>query len=197
MSFVDGIYSLMFIVALVGALLLGGWFALNYVTPRQTELPPKDPPKQPEPEPEPTNASGWGPGPWGEDPYSLPEKPKVAVVDTFKPVLNLLDARFDPVNRMIQVGYRILPNSSPPPTKTFSIFYDVLYKGQKTAEFSEEEPITSAELSGLQQMSLVTVTGAPPDADPSDLTVSASIHFRENGTVNSGVVGVPITINVK
>ena len=196
MSFVDGIYSLMFIVALVGALLLGGWFALNYITPTQTELPKEPPPEEKKPEPEPTNKIDPGHGPYEP---SVPVEPpkKEPVVDTFKPVLNLLDARFDPVNRMIQAGYRILPNSSPPPTKTFSIFYDVLYKGQKTAEFSEEEPITSAELSGLQQMSLVTVTGAPPDADPSDLTVSASIHFRENGTVNSGVVGVPITINVK
>jgi len=43
---------------------------------------------------------------------------------------------------------------------------------------------------------LVPITGAPSDVKASDLSVSAQIHFRENGTVNMGVIGVPVTINV-
>ena len=186
----------MFIVGLVGALFLGGWFALNYITPTQTELPKEPPPEEKKPEPEPTNKIDPGHGPYGPDVPVEPPK-KEPVVDTFKPVLNLLDARFDPVNRYIQIGYRVLPNGSPPPSKTYSILYDVLYKGQKTADFPEEEPITAAEMSGLQQQSLIPVTGTPAEVDPADLVVSALIRFRENGTINSGVVGVPITINVK
>ena len=111
-------------------------------------------------------------------------------------MLNLLSAKFDPVNRYIQVGFKILADGSPPPTKTYSIAYDILYKGKATSQFPEDEPLSEKEMNSLQQSSLVPVTGSPSGVAASDLTVSAQIHFRENGTMNSGVVGVPVTINV-
>jgi len=192
----DSLYSLLFIVAVVGAMVLGGWLVLKYYKPKQT---PPPPPPTPEHHHHP---SGWGPGPWGPDPWTpnykpdVPEPPKPAPPDNFKPVLNLMSAKYDPVGRQIKVDYKILPSGSVPPSKSFSIQYDILVGGQKVTELPEDEPLTAAEMTGLQQESLVSVVGAPTDVKASDLSVSAQIHFRENGTVNMGVVGVPVTINV-
>ena len=192
----DSLYSLLFIVAVVGAMVLGGWLVLKYYKPKQT---PPPPPPTPEHHHHP---SGWGPGPWGPDPWTpnykpdVPEPPKPAPPDNFKPVLNLMSAKYDPVGRQIKVDYKILPSGSVPPSKSFSIQYDVLVGGQRVTDLPEDEPLTAAEMTGLQQESLVSVVGAPTDVKASDLSVSAQIHFRENGTVNMGVVGVPVTINV-
>jgi hypothetical protein len=196
---IDSLYSLLFIVAIVGAMVLGGWLVLKYYKPKQTP-PPPPPPEHPDRPP-----SGWGPGPWGPDPWTPnykpdvpepPKPPKPAPPDNFKPVLNLMSAKYDPVGRQIKVDYKILPSGSVPPSKSFSIQYDILVGGQKVTELPEDEPLTAAEMTGLQQESLVSVVGAPTDVKASDLSVSAQIHFRENGTVNMGVVGVPVTINV-
>ena len=216
----DIFYSLLFIVAVIGALVLGGWIALKFT---DKKLPPPDK-KKPVPQPQ-HEGCPWGPGPWGDDPCTHPYTPgpepgpeprpkpgpgpgpepgpgpKPAPgpgpgPDNFKPVLNLLSAKFDPVNRYIQVGFKILADGSPPPNKSYTISYDILNKGVKTSQFPEDEPLTEKEMNSLQQTSLVPVTGAPSGVAASDLTVSAQIHFRENGTMNSGVVGVPVTINV-
>ena len=199
----DSLYILLFIVAVVGAMVLGGWLVMKYYKPKQTPPPPPPPNKPAYPPREP---SGWGPGPWGPDPWDpnynpdVPDRPghhpKPAPPDNFKPVLNLMSAKYDPVGRQIKVDYKILPGGSVPPSKSFTIEYDVLVGGQKVTELPEDEPLTAAEMTGLQQESLISVVGAPTDVKASDLSVSAQIHFRENGTVNTGVVGVPVTINV-
>lgn len=204
----DSLYILLFIVAVVGAMVLGGWLVLKYYKPKQTPPPPPPKPDRPHREP-----SGWGPGPWGPDPWDPnynpdvpdkpghhpkpgPEPPKPAPPDNFKPVLNLLSAKYDHVGRQIKVDYKVLPGGSVPPSKSFTIEYDVLVGGQKITDVPEDEPLSAAEMSGLQQESLVSVVGAPSDVKASDLSVSAQIHFRENGTVNTGVIGIPVTINV-
>jgi hypothetical protein len=197
----DSLSILLFIVAVVGAMVLGGWLVMKYYKPKQTPAPA--PPSKPDHPSRPP--SGWGPGPWGPDPWTPnykpdvpdePKPPKPAPPDNFKPVLNLMSAKYDPVGRQIKVDYKILPSGSVPPSKSFSIQYDVLVGGQRVTELPEDEPLTAAEMTGLQQESLVSVVGAPTDVKASDLSVSAQIHFRENGTVNMGVVGVPVTINV-
>jgi hypothetical protein len=204
-GFVDGIYTLLFIVAVIGAMVLGGYLALKYVKRSEDKpnIPAPAPAPAPKPRPEP-DYPGWGPGPWGPDPWTpnynpdVPsEPPKPAPPDNFKPVLNLLNAKYDPVNRYIHVDYKILPSGSVPPSKTFTINYDILEKGIRIDDFSEEEPLTASEMTGLQQASLVPVTGADRKVKASDLTLSAQIHYRENGTVNMGVIGLPATINVK
>jgi len=201
----DSLYILLFIVAVVGAMVLGGWLVLKYYKPPAAPTPP---PKPDHPPPEP---SGWGPGPWGPDPWDPnykpdvpghhpkpgPEPPKPPPPDNFKPVLNLLSAKYDHVSRQIKIDYKVVTSGSIPPSKSFTIEYDVLIGGQKISDIpSEEEPLTSAEMSGLQQESLLSVVGAPSDVKASDLSVSAQIHFRENGTANVGVIGIPVTINV-
>jgi hypothetical protein len=197
-----GLYSIFFIVAVVGALVLGGWLVMKYYKPQQSP-PPATPP--PTPPPEPPSASGWGPGPWGPDPWDPnykpdvpdePKPPKPAPPDNFKPVLTLLSAKYDSVGRQIKVDYKILPSGSVPPSKSFTIEYDVLVGGKKATEIPEDEPLSAAEMTGLQQESLVSAVGAPSNVKASDLSVSAQIHFRENGTVNTGVIGIPVTINV-
>ena len=200
----DSLYILLFIVAVVGAMVLGGWLVLKYYKPPAAPTPP---PKPDHPPPEP---SGWGPGPWGPDPWDpnykpdVPghhpkpghEPPKPAPPDNFKPVLSLLSAKYDHVGRQIKIDYKVITSGSIPPSKSFTIEYDILIGGQKISDIpSEEEPLTSAEMSGLQQESLLSVVGAPPDVKASDLSVSAQIHFRENGTANVGVIGIPVTIN--
>jgi hypothetical protein len=199
-GFVDGLYILLFIVAVVGSLVLGGWLVIKYYKPKDTSTPPPAPPPPAE---KPHRPHGWGPGPWGPDPWDpnykpddpKPDSPKPAPPDNFKPVLTLLSAKYDPVGRQIMVDYKILPSGAVPPSKSFTIQYDVLVGGKKVTDVPEDEPLTAAEMTGLQQQSLVSVTGAPTNVKTSDLSVSAQIHFRENGTVNTGVVGVPVTIN--
>lgn len=207
-GFVDGLYTLLFIIAILGAIVLGGYLAVKFYVPATKPAPPVAPPAPlpPGPDPQP-NEPGWGPGPWGPDPWTPHYNPDVpgvepepahkpAPADNFKPELNLLNAKFDPVSKYIQVGFRIQATGDIPPSKSYSIVYDILMKGQKLTDFPEDEPLTSAEMTGLQQQSLVPVTGAPADVKASDLTLSAQIHYRENGTVNMGVIGIPVTINV-
>jgi hypothetical protein len=196
---VEGLFSLLFIVAVVGSMVLGGYLALKYV--KRKEEPPKAvPPPAPKPEHHEKPANGWGPGPWGPDPWTpnydpdVPSKPQKP--DNFKPVLTLMNAKYDPVNRYIQVDYKILPSGSVPPSKTYTLKYDLLVKGKRVDDFPEDEPLTASEMSGFQQTSLVPATGAPSDVKASDLSISAQIHFRENGTASIGVIGVPVTINV-
>ena len=196
-GFFDGLYVLMFIISVVGAMVLGGWLVMKYYKPTKTPAPP--PPSKPEHHHEP---SGWGPGPWGPDPWTpnykpdVPEPPKPAPPDNFKPVLNLMNAKYDPVSRYIKVDYKILPSGSIPPSKSYTIQYNLLVGGQKVSEIPEDEPLTATQMTGLQQQSLVPVTGAPVDVKTSDMMLSAQIHFRENGTLNIGMVGVPVTISV-
>jgi hypothetical protein len=71
-----------------------------------------------------------------------------------------------------------------------------MVSGKKLTEVPDDEPLTAQEMSGLQNQSLIPVTGAPSDVKASDITVSAQIHFRENGTATVGFIGVPVTINV-
>jgi hypothetical protein len=201
-GFLEEAGSTLWIVSLIGAVILVVYLIFKYNLIKKPEV-PVDPPKV-EPQPH-HHRHGWGPGPWGPDPYDpdynpvIPPAPAptpVPAPDNFKPELNLLKARYDPVSRYIQVDYKVMPSGSVPPTKTFNIAFDVLVKGSKTADFPEEEPLTSSEMSGLQQQSLVPVTNAPVDVKAADLTVSAQIQYRENGTTNMGVTGIPVTINV-
>jgi hypothetical protein len=194
-GFCDGLYVLLFIVAVVGAMVLGGWLVIKYYKPTKTPAPP--PPSKPEPHREP---SGWGPDPWTPnykpDVPDEPKPPKPAPPDNFKPVLNLMNAKYDPVSRYIKVDYKVLPSGSVPPSKSYTIQYDLLVGGQKVSDLPEDEPLSATEMTGLQQQSLVPVTGAPADVKTSDMMLSAQIHFRENGTLNIGTVGVPVTIHV-
>jgi hypothetical protein len=205
---VDGLYSLLFIVAIVGSIVLGGLLVIRYYDPQKTTPPPGDKPKPtPEPNPKPYQP-GWGPGPWGPDPWDPnytpdipgvpdPKPPPPAPSDNFKPVLTLLDAKYDTVNRQVLVNYKILPNGSVPPSKSYSIEFDVLVNGKAVSQIPEPEPLASSEMTGLQQQALVSVTGAPPDVKVDEMTLSGQIHFRENGTVNTGVIGVPVIVKVK
>jgi hypothetical protein len=108
-----------------------------------------------------------------------------------------MSAHYDPVGRQILVKYKILPNGSVPVNKSYSIAFTVLSGGEVTSDIPEDEPLSSAEMSGLQQESLVGVTNVPADVKASDLTVSGQIQYRENGTLNKGTVGVPTTIQAK
>jgi hypothetical protein len=201
----ENLYIFIFIVGIIGAFVLGGWVTLTYFKP---EKPPK-PPSKPNADIHPT---GWGPGPWGPDPWGpdsqhhkqpIPDPgpgpaPKPAPPDNFKPVLTLMSANYDGVGREIKLDYKILPSGSVPPSKTFTIEYVVMYKGKRADDngIPQEEPLSESEMSGLQQSSLIDVVGVPSDAVARDLSVSAQIHYRENGTLNSGSVGVPVTIDV-
>jgi hypothetical protein len=196
-GFLEGAGSILWLLSLIGAVVLVVYLIFKYDLIKKPEV-KVDPPKV---EPKPHHhhhPHGWGPGPWGDDPYDKPVSPAPEPVkpDNFKPELNLLKAKYDPVSRYVQVDYKVMPSGSIPPTKTFNIAFDVLVKGVKTADFPEEEPLTSSEMSGLQQQSLVPVTNAPADVKAADLTVTAQIQFRENGTTNMGVTGIPVTISV-
>jgi hypothetical protein len=202
-GFFEGLYSLLFIVGIVGAMVLGGWLVIKYYKPLKAPAAPVPPHKHPNHyDPGSTTGGGFSPDPWTPD-YNPdipgipdPAPPPPAPADNFKPVLNLLDAKYDHVNRQIQVSYKILPSGSVPPSKSFTISYDILVAGKRTADFPEDEPLSASEMTGLQQQSLIPVTGASADVKASDMTLSAQLHFRENGTANMGVIGVPVTINV-
>jgi hypothetical protein len=192
----DFIYPILFIVSVIGSLILGGWLVMKYYVPAKQVAPPPPPAAKPPPDFEPNawEADMWGPDPWSPEPPA--ETPAPPPVDNFKPVLNLLSAKFDKVNRRIQLGYKILPSGDIPPSKIYTIVFDVLSEGKKLSEIPVDEPVTAAEMTGLQQNALIDVVDAPNDIKASDLTVSAQITFRENATLNRGVVGIPVTIAV-
>lgn len=72
------LYTILFIVAVLGALWLGAWIHSKYF--KSPPVVPPPPASKPAPEPEP---HGWGPGPWGPDPWAsqpygptpVPDKP--------------------------------------------------------------------------------------------------------------------------
>jgi hypothetical protein len=210
---VSTVSSILFVVAVLGALWLGFWIHSKYFKPAPAVPPPV--PSKPAPEPEP---HGWGPGPWGPDPWAsrsygpmpVPEKsspmptsdklkvdaPKADTSDKFNPVLTLMSAKYDSASKYIQADYKILPNGSVPPSKSYSIQFRVLVDGKSLTDDVGDEPLDSHEMTGLQQRALVPVSGVSADVKPSQMTLSAQIHFRENGTANMGVIGIPVTTNV-
>lgn len=206
-GFLDGLYTLLFIIAIVGSMVLGGWLALKYFTPSPASA-PASAPVTPKPhhhpdhyDPGSTTGGGFSPDPWtpnyDPDDIPVPPPPAPAPPDRFKPVLNLTKAVYNPVSRYLNVGYKVLPSGAVPPSKSFTINYDILVDGKPLTDTPEEEPLSAAEMSGLQQSSLVPVTGADPGIKPSQMLLSAQIHFRENGTSNMGTIGSPVTIPVQ
>lgn len=205
----DALSTILWVVTILVAIGVTAFLTIKFVVKTEVQPPTKETPKPlPEPEPEDRLVSGWGYGPWGEDPYTKNYSPDIpgvtpsptadkSVVDNFKPILTLLSAHYDPVGRQILVKYKILPNGSVPVNKSYSIAFTVLSGGEVTSDIPEDEPLSSAEMSGLQQESLVGVTNVPADVKASDLTVSGQIQYRENGTLNKGTVGVPTTIQAK
>jgi hypothetical protein len=206
----DALSTILWVVTILVAIGVTAYLTIKFVV--KTEVPP--PKETPKPQPEPDvgpMASGWGYGPWGEDPWTHAYTPDVPGVtpgptpgpapgppaDNFKPLLTFMSAHYDPVGRQILVKYKILPNGSVPVNKSYSIAFTVLSGGEVTSDIPEDEPLSSAEMSGLQQESLVGVTNVPADVKASDLTVSGQIQYRENGTLNKGTVGVPTTIQAK
>lgn len=204
----DTLSTILWVVTILVAIGATAFLTIKYVVKTEIAPPPKETPKrEPEPDVAPT-ASGWGPGPWGDDPWTHeytpdvpgvtpgpnPEKP---VVDNFKPILTLLSAQYDTVGRQILVKYKILPSGHIPVNKSYSIAYTVMAKGEATSDVPEDEPLSDAEMSGLEQQSLVGVVDVPADVKASDLTVSGQIQYRENGTLNKGTVGIPVSIQAK
>jgi len=197
----DGLSTILWVVTIIVAIGATAFLTIKYVVKTEVTPPPvKDTPK-PEPEPDNSIVSGWGNGPWGDDPWLhnyTPDSPEVTpgappVVDNFKPILTLMSAQYDPVGRHILVKYKILPSGRIPINKSYSIAYTVLSGGE--AMPSDDEPLSASEMSGLEQESLVGVTTVPEKA--SDLTISGQIQYRENGTLNKGTVGIPVSILVK
>ncbi len=208
-------YTILFVVAVVGALWLGFWIHSKYFKPAPVAPPPA--PSKPAPEPEP---HGWGPGPWGPDPWASHAYGPLSVMnksatepktepptsdavtseppknDKFNPVLTLMSAKYDSVSKYIQADYKILPNGSVPPSKSYSIQFRVLVDGKSVSDDMGDEPLDSHEMTGLQQRALVPVAGVSADVKPSQMTLSAQIHFRENGTANMGMIGIPVTTTV-
>jgi len=210
------LYTILFIVAVLGALWLGAWIHSKYFRPPPVVLPPASKP-EPKPEPEP---HGWGPGPWGPDPWASHPYGPLSVMnksateskteppssdaatsespksDKFNPVLTLISAKYDSVSKYIQADYKILPNGSVPPSRSYSIQFKVLVDGKPVSDDMGDEPLDSQEMTGLQQRALVPVSGVSADIKASQMTLSGQIHFRENGTANMGVIGIPVTTSV-
>ena len=200
----DALSTIIWVVTILVAIGATAFLTIKYVVKTEVQPPPKETPKV-VPEPDNRIVSGWGYGPWGDDPWTHnytpdipavnPDKPPAA--DNFKPILTLMSAEYDTVGRQILVKYKILPSGHIPVNKSFSIAYTVMAKGESTSDVPEEEPLSEGEMSGLEQQSLVGVTNVPADVKASDLTVSGQIQYRENGTLNKGTVGIPVSIQVK
>lgn len=155
------LYTILFIVAVLGALWLGAWIHSKYFKPPPVVVPP--PAAKPAPEPEP---HGWGPGPWGPDPWAshpygpipVPDKPKPTPKPTpkpepspdqslpkpppesFKPVLSILSAT-PGVGRTLKVTYSVTSDTPLPVSTHYFVAFDLKHGDKTLTNFSQDEPI--------------------------------------------------------
>lgn len=156
------LYTIFFIVAVLGALWLGAWIHSKYFKPPPV-APAPPPAAKPAPEPEP---HGWGPGPWGPDPWAshpygpmpAPDKPSPKPKPTpkpepspdqsppkpppesFKPVLSILSAT-PGVGRTLKVTYSVTSNTPLPVSTHYFVAFDLKHGDKTLTSFSQDEPI--------------------------------------------------------
>jgi hypothetical protein len=206
------LYTILFIVAVLGALWLGAWIHSKYFTP-----PPVDPPPpaiKPAPEPEP---HGWGPGPWGPDPWAshpygpvpVPAKPKPAhkpkstsapssdagppsppPSESFKPVLSILSAT-PGAGRTLKVTYSVTSDTPLPVSTHYFVAFDLKHGDKSLTNFSQDEPID--DVHSNQHTATIDVV-QDESIDVRSLSVSGQIMYDYMGS--RVAVGNPSVRNV-
>ena len=190
------LYTILFIVAVLGAIWLGAWIHSKYFTP--PPVAPAPPPAKPAPEPEP---HGWGPGPWGPDPWAsqpygptpVPDKPKPAPKpkptpgpdpplpppppQSFKPVLSILSAT-PALDRTLKVTYSVTSDTPLPVSTHYFVAFDVKHGDKKLTKFSEDEAIH--DVHSNQHTATIDIVN-DQDIDVRSLSVSGQIMYDYDG----------------
>jgi hypothetical protein len=201
------LYTILFIVAILGALWLGAWIHSKYFKPPPVAPPP--PASKPAPEPEP---HGWGPGPWGPDPWAshpygpmpAPDKPKPAhkpkpapspapptpPPESFKPVLSILSAT-PGVGRTLKVTYSVTSNTPLPVSTHYFVAFDLKHGDKTLTNFSQDEPID--DVHSNQHVATIDIV-QDEGIDVRSLSVSGQIMYNYMGS--RVAVGNPSVRNV-
>jgi hypothetical protein len=190
------LYTILFIVSVLGALWLGAWIHSKYFKP--PPVAPAPPPAKPAPEPEP---HGWGPGPWGPDPWAsqpygptpVPDKPKPAPKpkptpgpdpplpppppQSFKPVLSILSVT-PALDRTLKVTYSVTSDTPLPVSTHYFVAFDVKHGDKKLTKFSEDEAIH--DVHGNQYTATIDIVN-DQDIDVRSLSVSGQIMYDYDG----------------
>jgi hypothetical protein len=201
------LYTILFIVAVFGALWLGAWIHSKYFKPPPAA--PAPPHSKPAPEPEP---HGWGPGPWGPDPWAshpygpmpAPDKPKPAhkpkpapspapptpPPESFKPVLSILSAT-PGVGRTLKVTYSVTSNTPLPVSTHYFVAFDLKHGDKTLTNFSQDEPID--DVHSNQHVAMIDIV-QDEGIDVRSLSVSGQIMYNYMGS--RVAVGNPSVRNV-
>jgi hypothetical protein len=186
------LYTILFIVSVLGALWLGAWIHSKYFKP--PPVAPAPPPAKPAPEPEP---HGWGPGPWGPDPWAsqpygptpVPDKPKPAPKpkptpgpdpplpppppQSFKPVLSILSVT-PALDRTLKVTYSVTSDTPLPVSTHYFVAFDLKHGDKKLTKFSEDEAIN--DVHGNQHTATIDIVN-DQGIDVRSLSVSGQIMY--------------------
>jgi len=172
-----GIYIVVFIVAVCGALVLGIFAGLKYFTPASSSTATKV---------DSIPASDHKPGPdrWNPPPVS------------FQPVLTLIDARTTN-HRTVTVTYKVTANSPVPVSTHYFVAFDIVHEGKTITTVSEDEPLE--DVNGVQKTMTIDIvsdqdTPNGPHYDPTTLSIIGQTMYDHMGTRTS--VGNQSSVNV-
>jgi len=179
------LWTVLFIVSVLGAMVLGGWLVLKFYVPAKKDDKPDEPPEPRRPRhPEP-----WEPGPYGPDPWSPTPKPQPPVgpapapsPQTFNPVLSLLSATPGP-NRTIKATYSVTSATPLPVSTHYFTAFDIKHGDKTLTSFPQDE--TLEDVQGNQHAITIDIVndddGKGGYLDAKSLTISGRIMYDYQG----------------
>jgi outer membrane biosynthesis protein TonB len=187
--------TIVLVILAVALICLGVWIGFKIKVKRDTPSP--EPHLKPQPEPEPHPGPNPSPHPHprpGPQPPPAPPRPNPAT--NFKPTLTLNAATLNPASKEIHMDYQIDSDTPVPPTRTYSVNFTIVMNGKPFTSISENTPFDQGDI-GFPKQELLLTTGIGNIVKGVNMQVQAQIHYHENSSPASGVIGSMQSITVQ
>jgi outer membrane biosynthesis protein TonB len=187
--------TIVLVILAVALNCLGVWIGFKIKVKRDTPSP--EPHLKPQPEPEPHPGPNPSPHPHprpGPQPPPAPPRPNPAT--NFKPTLTLNAATLNPASKEIHMDYQIDSDTPVPPTRTYSVNFTIVMNGKPFTSISENTPFDQGDI-GFPKQELLLTTGIGNIVKGVNMQVQAQIHYHENSSPASGVIGSMQSITVQ
>jgi hypothetical protein len=192
-SIFGSISTIVLVILAVALICLGVWIGFKIKVKRDTPSPEPHPKPQPEPEPHPGPNPSPHPHP-GPGPSPAPPRPDPA--KNFNPTLTLNAATLNPSSKEIHMDYQIDSDTPVPPTRTYSVNFTIVMNGKPFTSISENASFDQGDI-GFPKQELLLTTGIGNIVKGTKMQVQAQIHYHENNSPASGVIGSMQTITVQ
>lgn len=194
-------YTAVVIFAALALLGLGVWVGLSF---KPTATPGSGSGRHPQPKPQPGPEPGPDPYDPGHHPHPHPEPgpepgpgpaPRPQPSKPFNPTLTLGSAILTPNTTEIHVKYTVDSDDPVPPTRMYSVQFDVLINGKPFTNVPDVETLEQSDI-GFEKEILLQTTGQGNKVQGIKTQVRAQIRYHENGSPASGAIGTPVYIDV-